>query len=103
MEPYIPPWSVSASASMPPALVASISRLMRDWPSSRLYSEWTCRWVKSATENHHPSRYRVSTVSMLGLVRREDDGARAEASLCAVDIHASLLVHMYRRSGTLRG
>jgi len=63
---------------------------MRDWPSSRLYSEWTCRWVKSATENHHPSRYRVSTVFMLGLVRREDDGARAGVCIYAVALSASL-------------
>ena len=57
----MPPWSVSASASMPPALVASISRLMRDWPSSRLYSEWTCRWVKSAATASHPPRLSVSS------------------------------------------
>src|SRR6476620_9609067 len=47
IEPNRLPWSVSASDFCPSATQAATRSPMRFAPSSRLYSECTCRWTNS--------------------------------------------------------
>src|SRR5579859_4130944 len=43
--PYMPPWSVIATAGWLSSLAVLINSGMRDRPSSIEYSVWTCRWT----------------------------------------------------------
>src|SRR6476660_3940865 len=47
--PAIEPWSVSVTAGIPRLAARSASAGMRHAPSRIEYSEWTCRWTKSAS------------------------------------------------------
>src|SRR5437870_3753664 len=67
MAPNRLPWSVSASAGnrSSRALVTSLSSCAA--PSSRLYSEWTCRWTKSACRSiRSPRRGRAPPAPRCG-------------------------------------
>src|SRR3954465_6597703 len=47
--PASEPWSVSVTAGIPSSAARSASAGMRHAPSRIEYSEWTCRWTKSAS------------------------------------------------------
>src|SRR3954447_4690370 len=52
--PASEPWSVSVTAGMPSSAARAASAGMRHAPSRIEYSEWTCRWTKSASGTGRP-------------------------------------------------
>src|SRR5438309_7398705 len=58
MAPNRLPWSVSASAGNLSSRARATSLSSCAAPSSRLYSEWTCRWTKSACRSIRSPRWR---------------------------------------------
>src|SRR5262245_61147634 len=82
MAPNRFPWSVSARAGKPSWAARSTRRRRWAAPSSRLYSEWTWRWTKSArpprasvTEPSGPGPGEASPANpALGATGHPDDG-----------------------------
>src|SRR5262249_10108673 len=80
MAPKRLPWSVRASAGKPSCFARSTRRRRRATASRRLYSEWTCRWTKSA-------RSVISQPSVPDLPGR---GPGREALYSSVTTHSGL-------------
>src|SRR5262245_46370852 len=75
MAPKRLPWSVRAIAGKPSWAARSTSRLRRAAPSSRLYSEWTWRWRKSAA-SPMPGSVLSSRTGLGGGHRADEDADR---------------------------
>ena len=80
--PYMTPWSVRAMASWPISCTRSIIEPIRQAPSSRLYSLWTCRCTNAVAGAPFSARSQAQRACALGgssLIWKQADPAWRQA------------------------